>query len=321
MAKFDTTKTGAASLVYSTYLGGKGCSTSPCTTGHDGDQGTGIAVDANGDAYISGLTYSKNFPNPNCGSFGTGINAGAVDINNGFVAELNPTGSGLIYSCFIHGSDGAPASDVALKPGCLSDCTAYVVGNTTSEATTGGKPDFPILNAFQPTNPDTNSNSAGYVTVVNGGGGSLMYSSFLGGTGTPTAGEGLARIAVDTTGRAYVTGGSYSSNYPLKNAFQSSNSAFAIGAENAVVSVIDPSKSGTASLFYSTYLGGSGLDLRLFGFGTFGDIAAGIALDSSNNIYVAGLATSGNFPHQRDQERLPAQYECQFGGERLRHRA
>ncbi len=72
------------------------------------------------------------------------------------------------------------------------------MGNTTSEATTGGKPDFPIFNAFQSTNPDTNSNSAGYVTVVNGGGGSLMYSSFLGGTGTPTGGESLTRIAVDS---------------------------------------------------------------------------------------------------------------------------
>ncbi len=59
-------------------------------TGHDGDQGTGIAVDTSGDAYVGGLTYSKNFPNPNCGSFGTGNNAGAVDINNGFVAELSP---------------------------------------------------------------------------------------------------------------------------------------------------------------------------------------------------------------------------------------
>lgn len=217
VAKFDTTKSGANSLLYSTYLGGSGCSTSPCTPGHDGDQGTGVAVDTTGDAYVSGLTYSKNFPNPNCGSFGTANNAGAVDINNGFVAELNPSGGGLIYSCFIHGSDGAPATGIAIKPGCASNCAAYVVGNTTSQATTDGKPDFPILNAYQATNPDTNENSAGFVTVVNGGGGSLMYSSFLGGTGTTTGGESLARIAVDTSGRLYVTGASFSSDYPTKN--------------------------------------------------------------------------------------------------------
>ena len=127
------------------------------------------------------------------------------------MAELNPTGSGLVYSCFIHGSTGAPASAVAIKPGCVSNCAAYISGNTTSPAAT-----FPILHAFQATNPDTNGNSAGYVTVVNGGGGSLMYSSFLGGTGTPTGGESLTRIAVDATGRAYVTGASFSSNYPTQ---------------------------------------------------------------------------------------------------------
>jgi hypothetical protein len=294
VAKFDTTKAGANSLVYSTYLGGKGCSTLPCTPGHDGDQGTGIAVDTAGNAYVSGLTYSTDFPNPSCGSFGKGNNQGAPDINNGFAAELNTSGSGLIYSCFIHGSDGAPASDVAIKRGCSSNCTAYIVGNTTSDATTGGKPDFPILNAFQPTNPDTNSNSSGYVTVINGGGSSLMYSSFLGGSGTPTGGESLTRIAVDTTGRAYITGASYSSNYPTKNAFQSSNNGFAIGVQNAVVSEINPSGSGAASLLYSTYLGGSGLSIPFVG--SFGDIAAGIALDSSNHIYVAGVAVSSNFP-------------------------
>jgi len=297
VAKFDTTKSGAASLIYSTYLGGKGCSTAPCTPGHDGDQGTGVAVDTTGDAYVSGLTYSKNFPNSHCGSFGIGNNAAEVDVNNGFVAELNPSGTGLVYSCFIHGSNGAPASAVAINLACTTapNCAAYVVGNTTSQAITAGKADFPILNAYQPTNPDTFGNSAGYVTVVNGGGGSLMYSSFLGGTGTSNGGESLARIAVDTSGRLYVTGASFSSNYPTIKAFQSSNLGLPLGVQNAVVSSIDPSLSGTPSLLYSTYLGGNGLSI-FFGLETFGDIAAGIALDSSNHIYVAGVATSSNFP-------------------------
>jgi hypothetical protein len=290
VARFDPSKSGAASLVYSTYLGGSGCSTSPCTPGSDGDQGTGIAVDSSGDAYVGGLTYSHDFPNPNCGTFGTGNNGSPADNNNGFVAELNPTGSGLVYSCFVHGSDDAAVTGVAIKPGCSSNCAVYAAGNTRSPAgnyvVTAG--------AFQATNHDTHSNSSGYVQVIAGGGKSLTYSSFLGGTGTTSGGESLDRVAVDSSGRLYVTGATFSSDYPTKNAFQSSNLGFPIGVQNAVVSEIDPAQSGAASLLYSTYLGGSGLSIPFVG--TFGDLAAGIALDSSNHIYVSGLAASSDFP-------------------------
>ena len=113
VAKFDTTKSGAASLVYSTYLGGSGCNSAACAPGADGDQANGIAADLTGDAYVAGLTYSPNFPN-SCGAFGIKNNQGAANINNGFVAELNPTGSKLVYSCFIHGSNGAPAASLAM---------------------------------------------------------------------------------------------------------------------------------------------------------------------------------------------------------------
>jgi hypothetical protein len=243
---------------------------------------------------VAGLTYSANFPNPTCGAFGHGNNQGAANINNGFVSELNPSGSGLIYSCFIHGSEGAPASSIAIKPGCASNCAAYVVGNTTSQATTGG---FPILNARQPTNPDTHGNSAGYLTVVNGGGGSLMYSTFLGGTGTSSGGEALTRVEADSGGTAFLTGGTFSTDFPLQNPFQSTNLASSINAENAVVARIDPAKSGDASLLYSTYLGGHGLSISFPISFAFGDLAAGVALDSSNHVYVAGVTASADFPH------------------------
>jgi hypothetical protein len=290
VAKFDPGKSGAASLIYSTYLGGSGCSTTPpCTPGHDGDQGTGIAVDSSGNAYVGGLTYSLDFPNPNCGAFGTGNNRSPEDNNNGFVAELNPTGSNLVFSCFVHGSDDAAVTGVAIKPGCASNCDVFAAGNTRAAAG-----DYEVTaGAFQGTNPDTHKNSSGYVQVIAGGGKSLLYSSFLGGTGTDTGGESLTRIAVDGSGRLYVTGATFSSDYPTKNAFQSSNLGFPNGVQNAVVSEIDPSKSGASSLLYSTYLGGTGLSTIL---GSFGDIAAGITLDGSNNIYVAGIAVSSDFP-------------------------
>ncbi len=309
VAKFDATKIGPASLVYSTYLGGRGCDTAPCAPGHDGDQANGVAVDGNGDAYVAGLTYSINFPNAGlCGSFGLGLvqEGGLGDKNNGFVAELKPAGNGLVYSCFIHGRKGSPASGIAIRPGCKtpgkSGCEAYVVGNTTSNSTD----EFPIVNGYQSSNPDKTGNSSGYVTVVAPNGTSLIYSTFLGGSGNPAAnggggaGEALTRIAVSSCPAtvkacpAYITGGSFSPDYPLVNAFQSTNKAAAINVEDAVVSEINPVLSGKSSLVYSTFLGGSGVNL--FGVVLLGDIGVGIALDASNNVYVTGGTASTDFP-------------------------
>ncbi len=222
VAKFDTTKSGAGSLIYSTYLGGKGCSSNPpCKTGADGDQATAVAVDTSGDAYVGGLTYSSNFPNPNCGAFGTGNNQNAANNNNGFVAELNPTGSSLIYSCFVHGGDDAEVSGIAIKPGCASNCAAYAVGSTRSKAG-----DYVVTaSAFQTTQPDTHNNSSGYVQVIAGDHKSLLYSTFLGGTGTSSGGDALTRDAVDASGAVSLTGTTYSGDFPTVNAFQSSNMA------------------------------------------------------------------------------------------------
>ena len=308
VAKFDTTKSGAASLVYSTYLGGAGCSSPLCSPGADGDQANGIGVDTTGDAYVDGLTYSKNFPNI-CAAFGTGNNQGAANVNNGFVSELNPTGTKLIYSCLIHGSEGAPASGIAVQPGCASNCTAYVVGNTTSQARTpGGAVDFPIVNGFQTTNPDKNGNSAGYFFVVQelaASSPSLLYSTFLGGSGISAGGEALTRIAVAPNPNcgvastapacpAFMTGGTFSTDYPTKNPFQASNNGKPLVVQNAVVSELNPAASGAASLLYSTYLGGSGTSIIFVG--SFGDVGVGITLDGANHVYVTGATASRDFP-------------------------
>jgi hypothetical protein len=316
VAKFDATKIGPASLVYSTYLGGRGCDTAPCAPGHDGDQANGVAVDGSGDAYVAGLTYSLDFPNAGlCGLFGLGLvqEGGLGDKNNGFVAELKPAGNALVYSCFIHGRKGAPVSGIAIRPGCKtpgkSGCEAYVVGNTTSNSTTD---EFPIVNGYQTSNPDKTGNSSGYVTVVAPNGKSLIYSTFLGGSSNPAAnggrgaGEALTRIAVSSCPAtkkacpAYVTGGSFSPDYPRVKAFQSTNKAAAAAnnVEDAVVSEINPLLSGKSSLVYSTFLGGSGVTISVFGFtvAAFGDIGVGIALDASNNVYVTGGTASRDFP-------------------------
>ncbi len=278
VAKLDPTKSGAASLIYSTYLGGSGVASSH---GLDGDVATGIAVDAEGEAYVAGITYSTNFPNLNCGSFGVGNNKAASNVNNGFVTELNSAGNGLVYSCYIHGSDGAPASRIAIVPGCASNCAAYVSGSTTSS----GPGDFVIVNGSQTGNPDQNSNSAAYLMVIAGGGGSIQYSTFYGGSGTPDGGEVASGIAVDSSGRAYMTGLTYSLDLPLQNPLQVSNNGATNGDSTAFVAEFDPSRSGAASLVYSSYLGGSG-----------GETGSGIAVDASGHIVVDGITASVDFP-------------------------
>jgi hypothetical protein len=203
-------------LSYSTYLGGSG-----------GDQGYGIAVDANGNAYVTGITASTNFPTTP-GVFQLNVIGGP----HVFVTKLNPSGSALVYSTYLGGSglDYGVAVDV--------DATgnAYVTGYTLSK-------DFPTLWALQPINLDSYD---AFVTKLNPTGSALVYSTYLGGGSSDF---GLD-IAVDATGNTYVSGEA-GANFPTTpGAFQS---AFAGGPYDAFVTKLNPSGS---ALVYSTYLGG-----------------------------------------------------------------
>jgi len=178
VVKLNLTASGAASLVYSSYLGGS-----------LGDGGSvGVAVDSLGNTYITGSTISPDFPTLN--AFDSSYN-GDDDI---FVAKLSPSG-GLLYSTFLGGSGSDFPNDgtIALDPGG----NAYITGGTTS-------PDFPTLNAFDPSH---NGESDLFVVKLNpaaSGAASLLYSSFVGGSGYD---EGLG-IAVDC--RQRLRGGQYS---------------------------------------------------------------------------------------------------------------
>ncbi len=172
VAELNPSKSGVASLVYSTYLGGSGDRTSG---GADGDEAHGIAVNGSGDAYVAGLTYSTDFPHTAV-AFEATNNAAAANINNGFVTELNSSG-GIVYSTFIHGRNGAAASRIAIEPGCSTNCAAYVSGSTTLT-------DFPTRNAYQSSDPDFHLNSSAYLLVLKGGGSALAYSTYFGGSGT-----------------------------------------------------------------------------------------------------------------------------------------
>src|SRR5437773_1769557 len=161
-------------LAYSTYLGGTG-----------GDQGFGIAVDVVGNAYVTGFTGSSDFPTT-VGAFQPAI-AGIFDV---FVTKVNPTGTALVYSTYLGGSDDDKGKGIAVD----TQGNAYVTGSTSST-------DFPTTAAaFQTTSGGGGVDA--FVAKLDATGTSLLYSTFLAGSG-----GGFANgIAVDAVGNAYVTG-------------------------------------------------------------------------------------------------------------------
>ena len=265
-------------LVYSTYLGGSG-------SGSNGDQGNGIAVDSNGSAYIVGTTYSANFPvTPGAFQYQTNAPSGTSTV---FVSKLNPAGTALIYSTYLGGSGGDEGYGIALD----SNSNAYITGATHST-------DFPITcGAFQTANPATGTNiTVGFVTKLDSAGSALVYSTYLSG-GDP--GSVSQAIAVNAAGNAYVTGYTYSSDFPTTTgAFQTDFKGNA-SISNAFVTELN--LAGTA-LVYSTYLGGSG-EPGANGNPGFsppeapnGDYGNAIALDTSGDAFIAGSTGSSDFP-------------------------
>lgn len=207
VAKFNPSFSGTQSLIYSTYLGGNGGGAGIWL----GDTAQGIAVDALGNAYVTGETNSPNFPltpgaysapsisvcYPNC----------TPGFQNVFVTKLNSGGSGLVYSSQIGNTGlgrGYPAGDgIAVN----SSSEVYVVGDVAGQGGAGSP--FPVTpDAFQPVDPFYNNH--GFISKLNAQGSGLVYSSFLGGT----AADGIQGIAIDGVGDAYVAGGTASINFP-----------------------------------------------------------------------------------------------------------
>jgi hypothetical protein len=229
--------------------GGNGLIYSTYLGGGANDSANSIAVDSTGNAYITGQTNSQNFPLQNALQSTLGDISGDV-----IVSKINPTGNGLVYSTFLGGNDYDYGTGIAVD----GAGNAYVTGTIAST-------NFPTKNALQATLGGINDIFFSKIS----GTGELVYSSYLGGR----TNDNGNRIVVDSTGSAYITGVATSSNFPIQNALQSTLS----GVADAFVSKINATGNG---LVYSTFLGGSAIDL------------------GTGNAYITGYTNSTNFPIQ-----------------------
>jgi Beta-propeller repeat len=258
-----------SALVYSTYLGGSGRDEAPVLSG---DSATGIAVDAAGNAYVTGITSSPDFPTLT--AFQATNGQTATTSVTAFVTKFDATGSALQYSTYLGGSGHASFGDCANGIAVDSGGNAYVVGQTSAT-------NFPTAAAFQSANLaaalGTSDVGNAFVTKLNSTGSALVYSTYLGGS----VNDNAQAVAVDASGNAYVSGYTFSSDFPTANAFQPQNQTNGHDA-NAFVTKFNAA--GNA-LTYSTYLGGS-----------TNDEATGIAVDGAGNAYIAGYAYSSDFP-------------------------
>ncbi|MDP1879849.1 MAG: SBBP repeat-containing protein, partial [Parachlamydiaceae bacterium] len=233
-------------LSYSTYLGGNGTAF----------LGGVLKVDSSGNVYVIGSTSGNTFPTT-VGAYQTTLNGSL----NAFVTKINPTGTALIYSTYLGGTGSATARGLTVD----SSGNAYITG----EVQLG----FPVTGgAFQTTFAGIRD---GFLTKLNSTGTSLIFSTYLGGTGDDAAYD----VVIDNTNNPYVVGRTNSTNFPVTvGAFQTTRG----GGFDVFITKFNTTGSG---LVYSTYLGGSN-----------DEGGNAIDLDASKNAYVTGETRSSNFP-------------------------
>jgi hypothetical protein len=258
LAIIDPSQQGNGQLVYFSYLGGSGV-----------DIPLALAVDRNGVAYMTGTTTSTDFP-----IAGNSVQTlGPATVTEAFVAAIDPSQYGmvsLIYSTFLGGQTGANSGNaIALD----SSGNIYVVGTTASS-------DFPVTDTayagvlYGPTDA--------FLTELTIYSSTIIYSSYLGGE-NDDQGNG---VAIAANGQVYVAISTDSNMFPLAGAAYNPNNS---GAYDIAIALFDVTQSGTSSLVYSTYLGGSQ-----------NDIVRGVALDPQGNLLITGYTLSRDFPVTSD---------------------
>ncbi len=295
-------------LIYSTYLGGGG-------NGAGLDLGTGIAVDANDNAWVVGQTTSNDFPitadaylaycNPGAQgfNFSTLQNYGEISacIGNGtrslFLVHLNPTGTAMLYGTFLSGTGDELVAQIVLDAAgsiyLAGSARTGGVGTPSSVFANNGQFNFPTTpSAYQPIVIGGNSYSA-HVTKLAADGKSLLYSTMFSGPNQNTYNNALAVNA----GKIFVGGYTQDPHLPTT---QGAISHTCVGgptaagpdtvcinnSPNAYVAEFDPAQSGAASLVFSTYLNGS-----VSTQGNESSTINALAADAAGNVYAGGQDT------------------------------
>jgi hypothetical protein len=255
--KLNPKATGASGIVFSTYVGGG-----------NNEQPMDIALDPAGNIYVAGGTDSTNFP-VTANAFQP--NSGGAD--DGFVFKLSPNGDALLYSTYVggRGSDGCKGVAVDAAGNIYTVCHTY---SDNMQTTTGA-----LQSVFMAGDSDGDL----FVTKINplasGGAASLLYASYLGGSGNEFGGFS---IEVDASGALYLTGRTSSAAFPVtQGAFQPTKS----GGNDVFITKLRPEGKGTADLIYSTFLGGQGDDRGI-----------ALALGKDGAVYVTGYTASNDFP-------------------------
>ncbi|WP_442319605.1 DUF7948 domain-containing protein [Candidatus Binatus sp.] len=274
VAKLNPTAAPGDQLVYATYLDGSSPGAQNIA------EATGIAVDADGEAYAVGIS-DANFPTtPN--AFSNSCSGSGSECL--FFAKLDSTGSELLYSSFV---GTAVSASVAIDP----NQNALIAGATFEgiSVTPGA-----VQSACNLCNIEVGITS-GYFSKVNPnvtGAASLVYATYLSGSGgkfgASETGDALSAVAADPDGNAVLTGQVTSPDFPItSNAYQTQCQGI---CQSPAISVIDPALSGQAALVYSTFLNGNGGDTN--------PIASpfAVVVDLNHDIYVGGNVQGLNFP-------------------------
>jgi hypothetical protein len=232
-------------ITFSSYIGGS-----------SNDYATAITHDIYGNIYLFGDTYSNNYPIIN------GYQQNITAQNDFFITKLTPDGKNIIFSTYLGGSGNEYSTNITVD----NNLNIYITGYTTSA-------NYPIVNGFQNTKGPYQDL---VITKLNPSGSDVLYSSFLGGNDN----ERPYGMTLDSDNNVYLHGYTWSTNFPIKNAYQSTNA----GGYDVFLTKFDTTKSGNDSLIFSTYFGGDWLER---GF----DIKV-----TTDSIYLAGKTGSSNLP-------------------------
>ncbi len=238
-------------LVYSTYLGG-----------NNQERAQGMAVDATGAVFVSGFTWSIDFPVTNA------IQRTMTGRPDAFLAKLSPAGDRFLFATYLGGSKLEYGAGLALD----SSGNPVLVGTTASE-------DFPVVNPLQPALGS--GAETGFITKISSTGDKILYSTYFGGNATVL----LRAVKLDSADNMWIFGQVVGPGLPLKNPLQSS---FAGGSNDDVIAKLNAKGD---SILFSTYFGGSDLEFP-----------SGLALDAAGNAYASGFTYSPDFPSKNSMQ-------------------